>query len=84
MDDSLPGAHTLARIDFTMVIDIKTIAYRQRNILIRKVGGINLEDLLPCPYIFRRRIRVFLPLLRIPWQLATSSLQKPMSVRPPQ
>jgi hypothetical protein len=67
VDDFFPGAHTLTRIDFAMVINIQARPHRQRNALIRKVGGVNLEGLLPCFYIFPRRIKVVLPLLQVLW-----------------
>src|SRR4029077_18067266 len=44
---------------------------RQRNVLIRKIVGINLKDLLPCFEILAWRIRVikpFLMILRFTWQ----------------
>lgn|ERR1035437_4793842 len=40
VDDCLPGARTLATIDLALVINIKSVPHRQRDGLIRKVGGI--------------------------------------------
>lgn len=52
VDNCQLGARWLSRVDFTLVINTQTGAERERNVLIRKVGGINLKDLLPCPYPF--------------------------------
>src|SRR5271170_3657508 len=67
VDICLPNTRTLTHGFLALLSNRKTKTQRERNVLVRKVGGVDLKSLLPCPQIFRRCVRVIDPLLKIFW-----------------